>query len=190
MIFYSQHDPAYDRLPLGPSQVTVHGFGCFLCSIATLYQVSPKNLLKVPGAFNAEGDLIAAILAKACGGTYLGIVKDIFGWGIAMTDFYAHLGYPTHFFCVNLQTREMIDPLKFPAKIEPLTYNITQLRDFTGIRLGVIETPSPSILSLFIKNPVQEESDINRRIANEKDPILKSSMERLMDNVRALLHLS
>ena len=84
------------------------------------------------------------MLARACGGDYKGVMAEPdHGWQIAMTDHYAPLGYPTHFFCVNMDTHEQIDPLKFPAVIEPLTYSIKELRGFTGVVLGT-ERPEPA----------------------------------------------
>lgn len=150
MNLYSQHDPAYDRLTLGTSNLTIHGFGCFLCSIATLYQVSPKDLLQLPNIFNAQGLLFPGTLAAAFGGTYAdeGSSKPD-GWCIAMTNHYASLGYPTHFFCVNPQTKQQIDPLKFPAIVEPLSYEIKDYRSFTNIKLDLSVPPAgPTIAGL------------------------------------------
>ncbi len=57
------------------------------------------------------------------------------GWCIAQTDHYASKGFTQHFFCVNVQTKEQIDPLKFPAVIEPLTFAIQSYRPFTNVVL-------------------------------------------------------
>jgi len=143
MNLYSQHDPSYDRLTLGTSNLTIHGYGCFLCSIATLYQHSPVELLKVPGGFTQDGLLIPDVLAKACEGGSLGTQSLPSGgmWQIAMTDHYAHLGYPTHFFCMNPDAKEQIDPLKFPCVVEPLSYNIVQYRPFTNVKLDLHQVP-------------------------------------------------
>lgn len=43
--------------------------------------------------------------------------------------------FPTHFFCVNMDTKQQIDPLDFPAQIEPLTYPIVEYRPFTKVTL-------------------------------------------------------
>ena len=108
MIYYSQHDPAFDRLPLGKTRLTVRGFGCFVVSLATLYQTPPQKILAVPGAFTPSGLLMPSLIAKACDGVYQGVVKTPTGWVIAVTDHYAYLGYPTHFFCMNPQTKQQI----------------------------------------------------------------------------------
>lgn len=135
MQLYSQHDPAYDRKKLGKSNLTVHGYGCFLVSLANLYQRSPVELLGIPNAINDDGLLIASVIAKYCGGEYSGQFQAGAGWQIAQTDHFAPQGFPTHFFAVNLQSKQQIDPLKFPAVVEPLTYKIVNVRVFTNTDL-------------------------------------------------------
>lgn len=147
MELYSQKDPAYGHRKLGKSKLTVSGFGCFVCSIATLYQRHPEELLAVTGGIQNDGNLISDVLARACGGRALpGTTKPPTGWCIAKTDHYASAGYPTHFFCVNPQTREQIDPLDLPAKVEPLTYRILEYRPFTNT---VLDTSAPVPVPVF-----------------------------------------
>lgn len=143
MILYSQHDPSYDRKTLGVSKLTVHGYGCFLVSMANLFQKSPIELLSVSNGITPDGLLNASVMAKYCGGEYLGQKTTGQGWQIAQTDHYAAQGFSTHFFCVNLQERKQIDPLNFPAKVEPLSYRIVNIRIFTDVALppGNFETP-------------------------------------------------
>lgn len=138
MSLYSQRDPSYDRKTLGDSQLTIHGYGCFLVSLANLYQKQPVELLSIPKAFTPDGLLIASVIASYCGGEALPPQSSppaLNQWCIAMTDHYAAQGYPTHFFCYNYQTDEMIDPLKFPAVIEKRTYKIKQYRPFSNPKL-------------------------------------------------------
>lgn len=138
MQLFSQHDPAYDRTPLGKQ--TIHAIGCLLCSMGTLYQKHPLELLKVPGGVTAGGESVTGTLAAACGGKALPATTQApQGWCIAVTDFYASVGFATHFFCVNMQTKQQIDPLDFPAKVEPLTYPIKHFRPFTNIKLDTAQ---------------------------------------------------
>jgi len=140
MKLYSQRDPAYDRKKIGQSNLTVHGFGCFVVSIANLFQKQPETLLNVIGGYTPEGLLYAKVLAKECGGEYIGRATTGEGWQIAQTDHYQRQGYETHFFCVNLEKRQMIDPLKFPATVETLAFRIVNVRVFTGVKLDTSVT--------------------------------------------------
>jgi hypothetical protein len=143
MNLYSQRDPLFKNQKLGKSSLTVGDYGCFLCSIATLYQKSPAELLGVAEAFDDQGILNSNILAQCCGGTAGTKTTDApEGWCIAQTDHYASKGFTQHFFCVNVKTKEQIDPLKFPAAIEPLTFNIQSYRPFTNVALTSGTTPS------------------------------------------------
>lgn len=142
----SQRDPAYEWMPLGESDLTVHGYGCFVVSIATLFQRPVKELLAVPAAFTTDGFLYPATLAKHCGGTYDGSFDMAEGWVIGVTNHYKDQGYPTHFLCVNPQTNQQIDPLKYPAKIEPLSYAIQKYRVFSGTKLAAA-IAAPQIFS-------------------------------------------
>lgn len=145
MNFYSQKDPTYKTRTLGKSTLNVEGYGCFLCSIATLYQKSPTELLGVSEAFDADGILNSGILAQSCGGSAGAKVADApEGWCIAQTDHYASKGFTKHFFCVNVQTKEQIDPLAFPVVIQPLTFAIQSYRPFTNVALksGAVTEPA------------------------------------------------
>ena len=153
MHLYSQRDPAYGSRRLGESKLTVHAYGCFLVSIATIYQRDPKELLDVKGAFTNDGLLVSQVLAKHCGGQTRTVSKPPDGWCIAITDHYKGAGYPTHFFCYNHNTKEQIDPLDFPAKVEPVTYNIIQYREFTNIEL---DTSTPVPTPVFPDVPVDD----------------------------------
>lgn len=143
MKYYSQIDPAYSAKLLPLSNLRIRGYGCLLCSLATLGQGELLDLLKVPGAFAQGGLAVSGVIAKAMGMFYVGPSTTApKGWCIGRTDKYAAQGFPTHFLCVNVDTNEMIDPLKFPARIEPLTYKINQYRVFTGVKL-VFPPPPP-----------------------------------------------
>lgn len=145
MNLYSQRDPLYKSLKLGSSALTVGDYGCFLCSIANLYQKPPTELLTVAGAFDDDGTLHSDTLAKFCGGSAGAKTTEApEGWCIAQTDHYASKGFATHFFCVNAQTKEQIDPLAFPATILPLTFAIQFYRPFTNVALksGAVTEPA------------------------------------------------
>lgn len=149
MKLYSQKDPAYGYLKLGTSKLTVNGYGCFLCSIATLYQKPVTDLLNVQGAFVGDGNLVSQVLAKYCGGAALPpqtTPNPLNQWQIAVTDHYKDAGFSTHFFLYNHQTNEQIDPLDFPAKVEKRTYNIIQYRPFTN---PVLDTAQPVPVPVF-----------------------------------------
>lgn len=133
---YSQKDPAYGEMKLGKSKLTVHGFGCFVCSLATLFQRHPTAVLRVPGGITDQGLVVSATIAKNFGGTALpATLKAPSGWCIAETGFYADRGYPQHFFCVNKELNLQIDPLDLPAGPEQLSYPIKNYRPFTGVAL-------------------------------------------------------
>lgn len=154
---FSQHDPAYDRLLLGKSKLTIHGYGCLLVSIANLYQKSPVELLKVAGGVTADGLVVSNILAQYCGGAALPKTTQppvLNQWCIAMTDKFKEQGFPTHFFCVNMATKQQIDPLDFPAQIEPLSYPIVEWRPFTNVKLTTVEPWQDSVKRWCIENGI------------------------------------
>lgn len=169
MKLYSQRDPAYGGLKLGGSKLTVYSYGCFVSAIATIYQRPVEELLGVSGAFNADGNLIAGVLAKFCGGSALpATTKAPKGWCIAVTDHYKAAGYPTHFFCFNADTGERIDPLDFPAKVEPNAqpvYNIVQYRPFTNIKL---DTSTPAPVPVFPDVPAGSDLEADILLCKEK----------------------
>lgn len=137
---YSQNDPAYRAVRLGKSKLLVPGYGCFVMSLANLYQRDPLELLKVPGGITDGGLVVSSVIAKHCGGEALPkTITPPQGWCIAVTNKYAP-DFPTHFFCVNMTTKQQIDPLDFPAQVEPLTYPIVEYRPFTNIKLVISET--------------------------------------------------
>jgi len=142
---HSQRDPSYQNASLGRSNLRVSGFGCFLVSLANLYQKHPTELLVVNGAFNDAGLIFSDTIAKYCGGRALGATNTPpDGWCIARTRDYADQGYETHFFCYNNDTKQMIDPLVFPAKLVKNTYRINQYRPFSNIKLDTsIPIPIP-----------------------------------------------
>ncbi len=162
MNLYSQKDPAYSKKHLGKSKLTVHGYGCFVCSIATLYQIDPAELLEVPKAFTKEGLLDSSKLAQFCGGEVTKKLIAPDGWCIAMTDHYKDQGFETHFFCVNTQTNEMVDPLKFPARIEPISYKIKHYRVFTNT---VLDTRSVRTLVVAkLQNALKFAKGLRKRV--------------------------
>lgn len=143
MMYYSQLDPAWKFKKLPNSNLTVGDYGCYLCSMATLAQRNTPGNLLVPSNYFAPGGLIiTSPLATFLGMFYVGSSTVApKGWCIGRTDKYAGLGFPTHFLPVNVDTNEMIDPLKYPAKVEPLTYKINQYRIFTGVDLKTPAAP-------------------------------------------------
>jgi len=120
---------------LGKSKLTINGYGCFVCSLATLYQKHPLEILKIPNGVTDSGLVNSNAIAKGCGGEAL--PKTTIapkGWCIAMTDNYSPQGYPTHFFMVNAEKKLQIDPLDYPTQAEPLVYKIVEYRPFTNIK--------------------------------------------------------
>ncbi|HLD63276.1 MAG TPA: hypothetical protein VI913_00070 [Candidatus Peribacteraceae bacterium] len=145
MHLYSQRDPAYSQLSHGAAG-TIHDYGCFLVSVGNLYQRSPVELCDVTGIFTPEGWLVSSVAAKSSGGESLPKTTTApQGWCIAVTKDIPNVGM--HFFCVNPDTKEMIDPLKHPALIEPLKYKIVEYRPFTNIKLDAPKKPPASLRS-------------------------------------------
>lgn len=135
MQLYSQRDPAYDRKLIGKSKLTIHGYGCLLVSMANLYQRPPLEIMTIPGAFTTEGLAVTGTIARACGGESLpATATPPRGWCIAMTNKYASVGVPTHFFLVNAQLGLQVDPLDFPAIPEPISYPIVEYRPFSNTK--------------------------------------------------------
>lgn len=143
MIYLSQNDPAYRSLKLGKSKLSVSGYGCFATSLGTLFQKTLAEIMAILGGITDDGLVVSSVIAKACGGAVVpppvgpNIPK---GWCIAVTNKYAPQGFPTHFFCVNMETKQQIDPLDFPAQVEPLTYPIVEFRTFSGVKLVTAQT--------------------------------------------------
>lgn len=153
MITLSQHDPAYKNLKLGKSKLSIAGYGCFATSLGTLFQKSLAEIMAIPGGITDEGLVVASVIAKACGGSSLpGTTVAPKGWCIAKTDKYAAQGFPTHFFCVNMDTKQQIDPLDFPAQVEPLSYPVVEYRPFTGTKLVTAVTWQEEAKSFAVEN--------------------------------------
>lgn len=141
--FNAQVDPKFRDLPLGPSRLKVGGYGCFIASLATIFQKPLQELLNVPGGVDANGNTNSSVIAAYCQGEALPpTTLPQKGWCIGVTDHFAPQ-FPTHFVCVNMDTKQQIDPLDFPAKPEPLTYKIKQFRPFKGIKLPNVINPQP-----------------------------------------------
>ncbi len=141
MVYLSQNDPAYNGLRLGKSKLTVRGYGCFATSLGTLFQKTLAEIMAIPGGITDDGLVVSSVIAKACGGSALPATQTApKGWCVAMTNKYAQQGFPTHFFLANVDTKQQIDPLDFPAQVEPLTYPIVEYRPFTGVKLTTAQT--------------------------------------------------
>lgn len=146
MNYHSQRDPAVRNLPLGKSKLTIGSHGCFVASLATLYQRAIPDILAIEGAVNSGGYVNSQLVAKKYNGNAGAPVKPgqeaqlPKGWCIAVTDHYKAAGYPTHFFCVNVEKKLQIDPLDFPAQPEELVYPIVEYRPFTNIKLVTQQT--------------------------------------------------
>lgn len=133
---FSQIDPKFKDEKLPNSNLTIGGWGCFLCSLSNLAggKIHPLELMKTPNGFVKGGLLVSGVLAQALGMERSETVKTApKGWCIGVTDHYKNKGVPTHFVCVNMQTKKMIDPLAYPAKIEDNTYKYFQYRTFEGV---------------------------------------------------------
>lgn len=141
-IFNSQIDPTIRDLYLGSSKLKMGGYGCFMASLATLFQKPVPELLKVSGGVDASGNTISSVIASYCQGVALPATTVApKGWCIGVTNHFAPQ-FPTHFVCVNVDTKQQIDPLDLQPKPEPLTYKIIQYRPFKGGKLtDVMDVP-------------------------------------------------
>lgn len=141
MLYTSQHDPAFKSWKLGKSKLNIAGYGCFASSLSTLFQKPLADILAIKGGITDDGMVVASVIAKACGGVSSPAINIApKGWCIAVTNKYAPQGFPTHFICVNMDTKQQIDPLDFPAQVEPLSYPIVEYRPFTGVKLVTSQT--------------------------------------------------
>ena len=179
---YSQRDPSYGQYRLGKSKLTIYGYGCFLVSIASLYQKSPLELLKSSGGVTDGGLVDASRIAKYCGGDALPrTTVPPQGWCIAMTNKYAP-DFPTHFFCVNAQTKQQIDPLDYPAQIEPLSYPIVEYRPFTNVRLQQESTWEGKAQKWAVENGI-----IGTGWENPSAPMTQVRVAAALQNLHRLL---
>ncbi len=146
MNIYSQRDPAYSKVKLATSKLTIGSHGCFIACLATLYQKNPTDIIAIPGAVNSGGYVNSVMVANKYGGEAKKAVKPQDaatlpeGWCVAMTDHYKNAGYPTHFFLVNPAKKLQIDPLDYPAQADPLVYPIVEYRPFTKILFTTQQT--------------------------------------------------
>lgn len=144
MITYSQKDPKYKDLKIGSSKLTIGEAGCVVMSIATLMQVDPTVILAIPGAFTPAGWANIGVIMKALGGEALPATNTPpKGWCMAVTDNFAPQ-FPTHFFPMSADSRQQVDPLDNPAKVEVLGgYRVTQYRPLKGIKFDPTQVPAP-----------------------------------------------
>lgn len=121
-------------MKIANSKLTIGGEGCVVMSMATLFQVDPKIILAIPGAFTSEGLAITGVIAAALGGKALPAQKTPpKGWCMAVTNKYAPQ-FPTHFFPFNADVALRVDPLDFPAEPERNNYGIVEYRPFDGVK--------------------------------------------------------
>lgn len=103
-------------------------------------------MMIIPGAITDDGLVVSSVIAKACGGAALATTTfPPTGWCIGMTDHYASQGFPTHFCCVNMQLGKQVDPLDYPANIEPITYKFKEYRPFTNVLFDQFGTTPPGL---------------------------------------------
>lgn len=174
MVIYSQRQSNLKDIKLGQG-VTVGSHGCLLVSLSNLYQTPPEIILSGMHNISWNGEADTHRIAIKCGGEALPTTtKQPEGWCIAMTDYYKKV-FPTHFFCLNTDTNEMIDPLVNPPKRETNRYNVIAYRPFTNIKLDFTE------------------EDLKRRlfVAEQSVPRLagmrKNSVLRFIDRVKHIL---
>lgn len=152
-MIYSQKDPAYAKKRLPKSWVTIGSHGCFLTSLCNLAGgvKSPDKLLKME-YFTLGGNLYSGKVAEVLGMKMTGRTKmPPKGWCIGVTNKYAPR-VPTHFLCVNYHEGIQIDPLDYPAKIEPISYKFYEYRTFDGVK---IKDKDPSALRLLMRRAYQ-----------------------------------
>ena len=154
-MIYSQVDPAYQNEKLPKSNLTIGGYGCFLTSLTNLAggKVSPPVLAerKKDDGFVDGGLLISSVIAEELEMKATGRTKTPpDGWCIGVTADYAPK-YPTHFLMVNVKEGLQIDPLDYPARPEPITYNFYEYRTFDNVQYPLNssekESPLPFLLN-------------------------------------------
>lgn len=142
-ILYSQRDPRWASRTLGKTKLTVGGYGCFFMSLCTIYQADPDEMLKHTELWDRNGNIKSDDFAKLFGGAAVTPQpQPPKGWCIAETSRYAPQS-PTHFFIVNMDARQEIDPLDLPARVESLSYDpktFISYRPFMSAKLAVTET--------------------------------------------------
>lgn len=132
MILYSQLDPAYSSLKLGST--TIGKDGCLVSCLASVFQVDPTVILKIPKAINSRGEADIKRVVEFLGGklVYRGKI-DPKTLCIAKTYHYKKQGVPTHFFIHT--DGMMIDPLLHPTGRMPNIYKVEEFIHISGIKL-------------------------------------------------------
>lgn len=124
---YCQKDARWGNKRLGNSSYTLGLEGCFVTSLAMIDGRTPlvvNNLLTQNGGLTAGGLVIHNAAAKILGLKYNGVTTQKQYWlAIAETNYYANLGFPTHFF-VWLGDGQIVDPLD--GKQKKNSYPITE----------------------------------------------------------------
>jgi len=82
------------------------------------------------------------------------------GWIIAETNFYKDKNYPQHFFCLNLDTGMIIDPLIYPSLITVNNYNIKSFRLFRP-KGETMTGFSDSNMELIVEKTLRKQREIS-----------------------------
>ena len=171
---YSQKDPKYAEMKLGPT--TIGKNGCLVQCIATLLQVDTSVVLS-KGNFTKSGDMSVKETLQSLGSKLLYRGNSYSGgWVIAKTDFYAKKGYPTHFFLYHKSNNveEVIDPLTFPGRRENRHYKIVEYITIASPRLDFSEED--------LQKRLQEAQDqLKNMNGGEKYGVLKRLTKRLQN---------
>lgn len=139
MTEYSQNDPRWRRQHLGNSNLTIGADGCVITSLGMLSDRTPDD---VNGTLRTHGGFQGAAVIWNTAASVLGLVYDAETTRptilpcIAVTDHYAHSGFPTHYF-VLLDNGQIIDPLDGKTKANP--YRIIGYRNLSPKEQPVTE---------------------------------------------------
>lgn len=73
MTYYRQGDPRWSLVRIGPSKLTVGGFGCVLTDVCMLLSwwgviITPGQMARMPGLFNYAGEILWGELERVTKG--------------------------------------------------------------------------------------------------------------------------
>ena len=199
MIYNSQLDPRWKNARLGPSNLTVGGYGCFICSLCTLAQVDASKLIfhKENHKFITKGGLlISPYAAKHVG---METKSSRSGQGldepmpdkdapcIAITEHYKDKGIPTHFF-VYLGDDMIIDPLDRKPIPKRNPYKIKRYRHFSGVKLSqrIID------MNIDLKDILKEAVEFNSKLWNvisEQREMIRNMRSIIEDQDEKMIHI-
>lgn len=168
---YSQKSPQYKDLRLGTTNVGRDG--CVVTTVSSITQIPLEKILKSK-AIMRNGEIDLQALGKEFGFSISRSTRPPSRWCMAKT----YLLRP-HYFAYNPQTKEMIDPLDYPAGRRPNIYRIYEYITFSNTKLNFSE---PAEIS--IENKI---NNLEKRYSREKNPPLKSRIIEAIASLRRTL---